>query len=98
MPSLNPRKRYPWQALPAAHQATALGQLRWLAEARLREYGEVRPPGWAAWLAPQLTWRLRDECRPVWCEAWGLVERKGLALNPTMRFEQLLRAEPGRGG
>ena len=96
MTALNSRKRYQWQALPAYHQAAALEQLRRLAEGRLREYGEVRPPGWAEWLAPLLTWRLRDGCWPVWCEAWGLVERKGLASNPAMRFEQLRRFEPGR--
>lgn len=96
MPSVNSRKRYAWADLPANLQAAALDQLRWLTEERLREYGEVRPPGWAEWLAPLLTWRLRGGTWVVWCEAWGIVEREGLTRKPAMRFEQLRRAEPSR--
>lgn len=98
--NLKPRKRYAWAELPEAYQAAALAQLSWLAEQRLREYGEQRPLGWAAWLAPLLTWQLRDGCRVVWCDAWGLVEREGVKTNPAQRFVQLQRLpqpEPSRG-
>ena len=91
----NSRKWQPWPALPAAFQPAGLEQLRRLAEGRLREYGELRPPGWAEWLAPRLTWRLRDGTWPVWREAWGMVERSGLVENPALRFKQLRRPDSG---
>lgn len=94
MTNSNSRTWLAWEALPAFHHAAALNQLRRLAEGRLREYGELRPPGWAEWLAPLLTWRLRDGAWPVWREAWGVAERTGLLREPAMRFEQLRRVEP----